>query len=39
MFTGRRLKWDAKREVIVGDKEASKLLTREYRKPWRLAGV
>lgn len=36
MLTGRKLKWDAKREVIVGDKEASKLLTREYRKPFVL---
>ncbi|HEY9175270.1 MAG TPA: Gfo/Idh/MocA family oxidoreductase [Verrucomicrobiae bacterium] len=39
MLTGRKIKWDAKREVIVGDKAASKLLTREYRKPWKLAGV
>jgi predicted dehydrogenase len=39
MLTGRKLKWDAKREVIVGDKEASKLLTRPFRTPWHLAGV
>ena len=39
MITGRKLNWNAKREVIVGDKEASKLLTRDYRKPWKLAGV
>jgi predicted dehydrogenase len=39
MLVGRKLKWDAKREVIVGDAEASKLLTRSYRKPWHLAGV
>jgi predicted dehydrogenase len=36
MRVGRKIKWDAKKEVIVGDKEASKLLTREYRKPWKL---
>jgi predicted dehydrogenase len=36
MRTGRTIKWDAKKEVIVGDKDASKLLTREYRGPWKL---
>jgi len=36
MMTGRKIKWDAKKEQIIGDKEASKLLTREYRKPWKL---
>jgi predicted dehydrogenase len=36
MLVKRRIKWDAKKEVIVGDKEASKLLTREYREPWKL---
>jgi hypothetical protein len=39
MLVGRKIKWDVKREVIVGDAEASKLLTREYRAPWKLAGV
>ena len=37
MMTGRRIKWDARKEKIVGDPEASKLLSREYRPPWRLA--
>ncbi len=37
MQTGRKIKWDPKREKIVSDKEAAKLLTREYRKPWKLA--
>jgi predicted dehydrogenase len=36
MLTGRRLKWDSRKEVIIGDAAASKLLTREYRAPWRL---
>ena len=36
MLVGRKIKWDAKKEVIVGDAEASKLLTREFRKPWKL---
>ena len=29
---GREIKFDSKTETIVGDAEASKLLTREYRK-------
>ena len=37
MLTGRKLKWDAGKEVILGDAEASKLLTREYRAPWHHA--
>ncbi len=31
---GRALTFDGKTETIVGDAEASKLLTREYRKPY-----
>lgn len=37
MMTGRTIKWDPKKERILGDKEASKLLTREYRKPWKMS--
>lgn len=37
MITGRKIKWDPAKEVIVGDEDASKLLTREYRGPWKLA--
>lgn len=37
MMVGRKLKWDPKQEVIVGDAEASKLLSREFRAPWKLA--
>jgi predicted dehydrogenase len=37
MTVGRKIKWDAKRERITGDKEASSLLTRKYRAPWKLA--
>jgi predicted dehydrogenase len=36
MQTGRKIRWDVQREVIIGDPEASKLLSREYRKPWSL---
>ena len=37
MLVGRKIKWDSSREVILGDAEASKLLTRPYRSPWKLA--
>jgi predicted dehydrogenase len=32
--TGRKLRWDAEQEQIVGDPEASRMLARPYRKPW-----
>jgi len=31
---GRTLRWDDARQDVVGDPEASKLLTKEYRSPW-----
>jgi predicted dehydrogenase len=34
--TGRRIYWDDERERIVGDGEASKFLSRKYRKPYRF---
>jgi predicted dehydrogenase len=37
MLTGRKLNWDVKREKIHDDAAASKMLSREYRAPWRLA--
>jgi predicted dehydrogenase len=36
MMTKRSIKWDSKNEVIIDDAEASKLLGREYRGPWKL---
>jgi hypothetical protein len=36
MQVGRKIKWDVEKEVILGDAEASKLLMREYREPWKL---
>lgn len=33
---GRKLKWDAAKQEIVGDPEASKLLAKEMRAPWHL---
>lgn len=37
MLTGRRIRWDAKTERILGDAEASKMLTRPYRSPWKMS--
>ena len=34
--TGRKITWDPKREVIVGDDEAAKMLSRPLRAPWTL---
>ncbi len=31
---GRTIRWDDAKEEIVGDREAAKLLEREYRAPW-----
>ncbi len=36
MLVGRKLHWDPKTETILGDPEASQLLTRPYREPWKL---
>src|SRR6266700_773244 len=33
---GRKIRWDAAREEIMGDSEASALLARKARKPWDL---
>jgi hypothetical protein len=36
LMVNRPIKWDPVKEEIIGDPEASKLLTREYRGPWKL---
>jgi predicted dehydrogenase len=33
---GRKLRWDAEKQEIVGDAEASKLMAPQMRAPWRL---
>ena len=33
---GRKIKWDPKKEQIIGDAEANSMLTRPMRSPWRL---
>jgi predicted dehydrogenase len=32
----RRIVWDGKSEQIIGDREASRFLSKSYRKPWTL---
>ncbi|MCX7825334.1 MAG: Gfo/Idh/MocA family oxidoreductase, partial [Verrucomicrobiae bacterium] len=36
IYTGRKIKWDPVREVILDDPGASQLLTRALRSPWHL---
>jgi hypothetical protein len=36
MLVGRKIKWDVAKEEIIGDPEATKLLSRGYREPWKL---
>jgi hypothetical protein len=37
--TKRTIHWDAQRERIIGDEEAQKLTSKEYRSPWLLPAV
>ena len=37
--TGRKIKWDPKKEEIIGDAEAAKMLSRPYRAPWKLPSA
>jgi predicted dehydrogenase len=37
MLTGRKINWDVATETIHDDPEATKLLTRDYRVPWKLS--
>jgi predicted dehydrogenase len=36
LLAGRKIRWDTEKEQINGDAEASKLLGRQYRKPWEV---
>ncbi len=33
---GRKIRWDAEREIIPGDPDANRMVGRKYRAPWRL---
>ena len=33
---GRKIEWDWKNERIIGDAEANRLLTKQYRSPWKV---
>jgi predicted dehydrogenase len=37
MMIGRKIRWDNASEKILDDAEASKLLSRPYRHPWKLS--
>ena len=37
--TGRKIRWDAKQEKIVGDPEAQRMTSKQYRAPWLLPKV
>jgi hypothetical protein len=31
---GRAIHWDPEKEVVIGDKEAAAMCTKQYRAPW-----
>jgi predicted dehydrogenase len=37
--TGHKLRWDAAQEQILGNAEATRLMTKPYRAPWQLKGA
>ena len=39
MKVGRSLRWDGEKEIVVGDDEANRLLSRPYRSPWEYPKV
>ena len=39
MTTGQTIKWDPEKEVIAGNTNASRLLSRPYRQPWTLSTI
>jgi hypothetical protein len=36
---GRSIDWDGEKELILNDKEANKLLCRDYRKGWEYPKI
>jgi predicted dehydrogenase len=39
MTTGQIIKWDPKKEEIIGNPSASRLLNRPYRQPWEFPTI
>jgi hypothetical protein len=39
MTTGQTIKWDPEKEEIIGNPQASRLMSRPYRQPWALPTV
>jgi alanine racemase len=39
METGRPVVYDSKKRAVIGDREATKLLRRPYRAPWKHPGA
>ncbi len=37
MLVGRKIKWNPDTEKILGDEQATRLLSRSYRQPWKLS--
>jgi predicted dehydrogenase len=37
--TGRKLRWDAEKFEVIGDREATRLCTPQYRAPWKLPNL
>ena len=37
--TGKRLEWDAEKEIFTNSAGANEMLHYEYRKPWKLRGI
>ncbi len=36
---GRSIRWDGRKQIILGDPEAGKLLRRKYRAPWKYPEI
>ena len=37
--SGRAVTWDPAQEVMVGDEQQARMVSRPYREPWRLPDV
>jgi hypothetical protein len=37
--TGKTVRWDVEKEQVIGDAEAQKLVSKEYRAPWKLTEM